>query len=94
MILSVLVVKRFRDRVGRKDTLNVTGVRFVTFSTGAVVTLFAEFQFHVRRFRRDRQGAALLGWALVGALISCLVAWSVDLAARESRAHAIAQTAW
>jgi Flp pilus assembly protein TadG len=63
-------------------------------SAGPTVTLFAQFQFRVRRFRRDRQGAALLGWALIGALISGLVAWSVDLAERESRAHAIAQAAW
>lgn len=58
------------------------------------MTLLSRLQFRMRRFRRDRQGAALLGWALVGALISGLVAWSVDLAARESRSHAMAQTAW
>jgi Flp pilus assembly protein TadG len=62
------------------------------------VTLFAQVQFRMHRLRRDRQGAALLGWALVGALISGLVAWSVDLAERESRAHAkahaMALTAW
>ncbi|KAF0182136.1 MAG: hypothetical protein IV086_00585 [Hyphomonadaceae bacterium] len=58
------------------------------------VTLLARFQFPVRRFRRDRRGAALLGWALVGALIAGLVAWTVDLAERESRSHATAQAAW
>jgi hypothetical protein len=49
---------------------------------------------HLRRRPLDRTGGALVGWALAGALVAGLVAWSVALAERESRAHTVAQTAW
>jgi len=42
----------------------------------------------------DRTGGALAGWAIAGALVAGLVAWSVALAERESRAHTIVQSAW
>lgn len=44
--------------------------------------------------RLDRQGGTLISWALAGALVAGLVAWSVAMAERESRAHTVAQTAW
>ena len=52
------------------------------------------FGFPVLTIRLDRRGGALISWALAGALVAGLVAWSVALAERESRAHTIAQAAW
>lgn len=42
----------------------------------------------------DRKGGALVSWAVAGALVAGLVAWSVALAERESRAHTIVHGAW
>jgi hypothetical protein len=52
------------------------------------------FGFPALSLRLDRQGGTLISWALAGALVAGLVAWSVAMAERESRAHTVAQTAW
>jgi hypothetical protein len=50
--------------------------------------------FRVRRFRSDRGRAALALWTLAGAAVAAFAAWSVTMAERESRGHAITQAAW
>ncbi|MBL8558441.1 MAG: hypothetical protein JNM47_06955 [Hyphomonadaceae bacterium] len=47
------------------------------------------FAFAMPRSRSDRRGTVMLGWALAGAVVAGLVAWSVALAERESRGHTI-----
>lgn len=46
------------------------------------------------RLRRDVRGGTLIGWALAGAAIAGLTAWSVSLAERESARHSVVQAAW
>lgn len=55
---------------------------------------FPSFLASFLRIRRDRGGAALMGWALAGAAVAGLVALSVSMAERESRGHTVAQAAW
>ena len=37
----------------------------------------------------DLRGGAVVNWALAGVVVAGLVAWSVALAERESRAHTV-----
>lgn len=58
------------------------------------MTLPPALRFDFGRLQRDRGGAALVCWALAGALVAGLVGWSVALAEKESRGHSITQAAW
>ena len=64
------------------------------FHWAADMLRLSVFSTAMPRFRGDRRGAAMIGWALTGAVVAALVGWSVALAERESRAHTVVHAPW